>query len=410
MTDLPSSPATESKSLLRDVNLYIIFGITLTAVMGVTSIAPAFPSIADSLDISTERIGLLITFFTIPGIIITPVLGLLADRFGRKIVLVPSLLLFGAAGTACAYAVSFEQMLFFRALQGMGSASLGALNLTLIGDLYSGNQRATAMGYNGSVLSIGTAFYPAVGGALAILGWFYPFYLSLLAIPVGIFVLLKLEKTGLSNSLNVSEIFSNVASSLVSKKVIPLFAGIFLTFVMLYGGYITFFTILLDERFEQNAFWIGLILSGSSFMTAYASSQLGKLTTRFSEVNLIRTAAILYLAIFLIIPQVTNIWWFIIPVMIFGAAQGINIPSILNLLTGYADKEYRAAFLSVNWVVMRTGQALGPYLLGLVYAGISLNATFYAAAVAAGLFVISSFFFMKREWYVAADVTMIEDL
>lgn len=410
MTDLPSSPATESKSLLRDVNLYIIFGITLTAVMGVTSIAPAFPSIADSLDISTERIGLLITFFTIPGIIITPVLGLLADRFGRKIILVPSLLLFGAAGTACAYAVSFEQMLFFRALQGMGSASLGALNLTLIGDLYFGNQRATAMGYNGSVLSIGTAFYPAVGGALAILGWFYPFYLSLLAIPVGIFVLLKLEKTGSSNSLNVSEIFSNVASSLVSKKVIPLFAGIFLTFVMLYGGYITFFTILLDEKFEQNAFWIGLILSGSSFMTAYASSQLGKLTTRFSEVNLIRTAAILYLAIFLIIPQVTNIWWFIIPVLIFGAAQGINIPSILNLLTGYADKEYRAAFLSVNWVVMRTGQALGPYLLGLVYAGISLNATFYAAAVAAGLFVISSFFFMKREWYVAADVTMIEDL
>lgn len=378
--------------------------------MGVSSIAPAFPSIADSLDVSTERIGLLITFFTIPGIIITPLLGLLADRFGRKIVLVPSLFLFGAAGTACAYATSFDQMLLFRALQGMGSASLGALNLTLIGDLYSGNKRATAMGYNGSVLSIGTAFYPAVGGALAILGWYYPFYLSLLAIPVGIFVLLKLEKTGSSNSLNISEIFSNVASSLVSKKVIPLFAGIFLTFIMLYGGYITFFTILLDERFDQNSFWIGIILSGSSFMTAYASSQLGKLTERFSEVNLIRTAAVLYLSIFLIIPQVTNIWWFTIPVIIFGAAQGINIPSILNLLTGYADKEYRAAFLSVNWVVMRTGQALGPYLLGLVYAGISLNATFYAAAVAAGLFVISSFFFMKREWYISADIRNIEDL
>ncbi|MFP8489559.1 MFS transporter [Gracilimonas sp. Q87] len=407
---MSSQAESESKPLLRDVNLYIIFGITLTAVMGVSSIAPAFPTIADSLDVSTERIGLLITFFTIPGIIITPVLGLLADRFGRKVVLVPSLLLFGAAGTACAYATSFDQMLLFRALQGMGSASLGALNLTLIGDLYSGNQRATAMGYNGSVLSIGTAFYPAVGGALAILGWYYPFYLSLLAIPVGIFVLIKLEKTGSSGGLNMSEIFSNVASSLISKKVVPLFVGIFLTFIMLYGGYITFFTILLDERFDQNSFWIGIILSGSSFMTAYASSQLGKLTERFSEVNLIRTAALLYLAIFLIIPHVTNIWWFIIPVVIFGAAQGINIPSILNLLTGYADKEYRAAFLSVNWVVMRTGQALGPYLLGLVYAGISLNATFYAAAIAAGLFVISSFFFMKRDWYIAADVKRIEDL
>lgn len=395
-----NSPAEKSQPrLLRDVNLYIIFGITLTAVMGVSSIAPAFPSIADAMDVSAQQIGLLITFFTLPGIFITPILGLLADRFGRKIVLVPSLLLFGIAGTACAFATSFEQMLFFRALQGMGSASLGALNLTLIGDLYSGNQRATAMGYNGSVLSIGTAFYPAVGGALAVIGWHYPFFLSLLAIPVGLFVLTHLEKTGSTGGLNVSEIFSSVASSLVSKKVIPLFVGIFLTFIMLYGGYITFFTILLDERFEQNSFWIGIILSGSSFMTAYASSQLGKLTLRFSEVGLIRTAAVLYLSIFLMLPLVENIWWFIIPVIIFGAAQGINIPSILNLLTGYADKEYRAAFLSVNWVVMRTGQALGPYLLGLVYAGISLNATFYAAAIAAGLFVISSVFFMKKEWY-----------
>ena len=167
-----SSTAEKSQPrLLRDVNLYIIFGITLTAVMGVSSIAPAFPSIADAMDVSAQQIGLLITFFTLPGIFITPVLGILADRFGRKIVLVPSLFLFGIAGTACAFATSFDQMLFFRALQGMGSASLGALNLTLIGDLYSGNQRATAMGYNGSVLSIGTAFYPAVGGALAVIGW-----------------------------------------------------------------------------------------------------------------------------------------------------------------------------------------------------------------------------------------------
>lgn len=406
-----SSTAEKSQPrLLRDVNLYIIFGITLTAVMGVSSIAPAFPSIADAMHVSAQQIGLLITFFTLPGIFITPVLGILADRFGRKIVLVPSLFLFGIAGTACAFATSFDQMLFFRALQGMGSASLGALNLTLIGDLYSGNQRATAMGYNGSVLSIGTAFYPAVGGALAVIGWHYPFFLSLLAIPVGLFVLTNLEKTGSNGGLNMSQIFSNVASSLVSKKVIPLFVGIFLTFIMLYGGYITFFTILLDEKFGQNSLWIGIILSGSSFMTAYASSQLGKLTERFSEVNLIRTAAVLYLSIFLMLPLVENIWWFTIPVIIFGAAQGINIPSILNLLTGYADKEYRAAFLSVNWVVMRMGQALGPYLLGLVYAGISLNATFYAAAIAAGLFVISSVFFMKEEWYITADTSMIEDL
>ncbi len=162
-------------SFLRDRNLYVIFGITLSAVMGVTTIAPALPSIAHSFEISADKIGLLITFFTLPGIFITPILGILADKYGRKVILVPSLFTFGIAGAACAYAVSFEQLLLFRVIQGMGSASLGALNLTLIGDLYSGNDRATAMGYNGSVLSIGTAVYPAIGGALAIAGWYYLF-------------------------------------------------------------------------------------------------------------------------------------------------------------------------------------------------------------------------------------------
>ncbi|MGF1670695.1 MAG: MFS transporter [Balneolaceae bacterium] len=389
--------ASPENRLLRDKNLYVIFGITLTAVMGVSSIAPAFPSIADAFGISAKEIGLLITFYTLPGVLLTPVLGILADRYGRKIILIPSLFVFGIAGTACAFASTFDQMLWLRAIQGTGSASLGALNLTLIGDLYSGNKRASAMGYNGSVLSIGTAIYPAVGGALALFGWFYPFYLSLLAIPVGLFVLIALKNTMPDERMNFRQIFRNAASSLISKRVLPLFVSIFLTFIILYGGYITFFTILLDEKFGQNSLWIGVILSGSSLITAYTASKLGKLTLRFSEIRLIKVSSLLYLIIFLYIPLVENIWWFILPVSLFGIAQGINIPSILNLLTGYALKEYRAAFLSVNWVVMRVGQALGPYLLGLAYSAFSLEGTFYTAAFAAALFTGTAFLFLKDE-------------
>jgi len=382
------SKPQENSGLLKDQNLYVIFGITLTAVMGVSSIAPALPSISRSLSVSTDQIGLLITFFTLPGIFFTPILGIIADRYGRKRVLVPSLFLFGIAGTACAFATSFEQLLLFRVFQGIGSASLGALNLTLIGDLYSGNTRATAMGYNGSVLSVGTALYPAVGGALAVLGWHFPFFLTLIAIPVGIFALVSLQPAALQSGGSLNLYFNEIGSALKSKLVIGLFAGIFLTFIMLYGGYITFFTILLDEKFEKSAFMIGIILSSSSLITAITSSQLGKLTLRFNEKTLILIASILYTLIFLAIPFIDNIWWFILPIGMFGVAQGINIPSILNLLTGYAKKEYRAAFLSINWMVMRFGQALGPYLLGIVYLYYQIEGTFFFAAGAGVLFIL----------------------
>lgn len=372
--------------------------------MGVSSIAPAFPSIGRSLDVSTNQIGLLITFFTLPGIIFTPILGILADRFNRKVILVPSLFLFGIAGTACALADSFQQLLMFRVFQGIGSAALGVLNLTLIGDLYLGNERATVMGYNGSVLSIGTALYPAIGGALAIIGWSYPFYLSLLALPVGLFALFFLRQETEQNGLEIKFYLKEVKSALFSKTVFALFLCMFFTFIILYGGYITYFTILLDEKFAKSSFAIGAILSGSSLVTAITSAQLGKLTARFNEQTLIKISATLYTFIFLIIPFVDNIWLFAIPISLFGVAQGMNIPSIMNLLTGYAPKEFRAAFLSANWMVMRLGQALGPYILGLVYLYVSLEGTFYFAALTGVLFIITSFTALRGD-IPTADAT-----
>lgn len=380
--------------LLRDLNLYVIFGITLVSIMGVSSIAPALPSISRSLDIPLDQIGLLITFFTIPGILFTPILGILADRYGRKRVLIPSLFLFGIAGTACAFAIDFHQLLLYRFFQGLGSASLGVINLTLLGDLYNERDRTTALGYNGGVLSVGTAIYPAIGGALTLLGWYYPFFLTLLSIPIGIFAATSLSTAQLDRSQNLGTYFKKIGSALNSKFVIGLFIIMLLTFFMLYGGYITFLTILLDDRFGLSALMIGFLLSGASILTGITSSQLGRLTLRFSEKYLILAASVLYLVFFLMIPQIKNINGFIIPIALFGVAQGINIPSVLNLITGYAKKEYRAAFLSVNWMMMRAGQAIGPYILGLTYLYFGIDGTFYGSALVALLSILIILFFI----------------
>lgn len=387
--------SSDKPTLLKDRNLLVIFGITLTAVMGVASIAPALPKMARVLEVSNEQIGLLITAFTLPGIFLTPVLGVFADRIGRKIILVPSLFIFGLAGTACAFATDFSWLLGLRFIQGIGGASLGALNVTLIGDLYDGNRRATAMGYNGSVLSVGTASYPAIGGGLALLGWYYPFYLSLIALPIGIFVLTFLNNPDPVNGKDLRSYFGDVWNSLKSKKVLGLFTANFLTFIILYGGYLTFFPILLDQEFKQSSLIIGIMLSGSSVITALTSSQLGKLTNRFSEANLIMTGSLLYLCVFLVIPTIDNIWLLALPIAVFGFAQGINIPSILNLLTHQAPSEYRAAFLSINWTVLRSGQAVGPFLLGLIYATTGITGTFMFTAAVALVFVGVVFFLLK---------------
>lgn len=108
----------------KDHNLHVIFGVTLMAVLGTSSITPAFPEIRDALGISSGQVGFLITVFTLPGILLTPVAGVLSGRYGRRRVLVPSLFLFGVAGVAGALATDFGLLLVLRTLQGVGAEAL----------------------------------------------------------------------------------------------------------------------------------------------------------------------------------------------------------------------------------------------------------------------------------------------
>lgn len=104
--------------------------------------------------------ALLITCFTLPSAFMTPVAGVLADRFGRKAVLLPGLLLFACGGMGCAFSDSFENLLAWRAIQGLGAAPLGILYGTLVGDFYKEADRPKVMGMVGATISFGTALYP----------------------------------------------------------------------------------------------------------------------------------------------------------------------------------------------------------------------------------------------------------
>lgn len=389
--------ADSSNSAFKtDRQLYVIFGITLVMVMGVASLTPAFPKIARALSLSETQVALLISVFTLPGIFLTPLAGILGDRFGRKTVLVPSLFLFALAGFACFFVRDIYLLLTFRFFQGIGASSLGALNIALIADFYSGRHRGTAMGYNASVLSLGTASYPFVGGLLAGMAWYAPFVLPLAAIPVGLALIFYVDEPSIQHSQSLKEYLKTAWQSVRQKEVLGLFLISIFTFVILYGAYLSYFPFLLSQKFGLSAPKIGMILSISSLSTAFTSSQLGKLIHRFSELILLKTAFVLYLIVSVLIPNISNLYLILIPVILFGIAQGINLPSLQTLLANLAPENQRAIFLSINGMVLRIGQTLGPVLMGLGFAISGVEGAFYLAGIVAILVFISIFILLKN--------------
>ncbi len=382
---------TENDSILRNPNLLIIFCITLTSIMGISSITPVLPMMSQVFMVSASQIAWLITIFTLPGIILTPVLGMLADLIGRKKVLVPSLLLFSVAGFACTFAQSYEQLLLFRFIQGIGVAALGALNLTMIGDLFSGNRRATAMGYNSAVLSFGATLYPAIGGGLAIFGWYFPFYLPLLALPVALLVLVKLETVVPASLESKTAYLNTLKQNLLNKQVLLLFVATLISFLILYGPILTIIPFFMTDNFTESPLKIGIGLGFVAVGNGLASASMGRLAARFKEQNLLKFSFAAYSVLFLIMPFSVSFEMLVFMLGVFGLCQGINLPVIITLVLTYTTTESRAAVMSVNAMVLQIAQTTAPLIVTFILAASGYLTVYVASAVLAliaGIMVI----------------------
>ena len=369
-------------------NFYIILSVTLLSVIGVTTITPILPEMSAELNIPRSKIGLLITVFTLPGATLTPVLGVLADRLGRKRVLLPALILFGIAGTLCFFARDFEIILILRFFQGIGAASLGTLNITLIGDIFSGTEKARAMGYNSGALSVAAGLYPAIGGALAAFSWYYPFLLPSLAFVVAICVLFYLDNPEPISKPQLLQYFRGALKSILRKEAIILFLLNFTTFILLFGVVMTYLPIFVEDQFNYSSSSIGFILSFLAVASGLIASQLGRLSRVFSLKVLIIFGFAAYFIAFAIIPFVDNIYILLFLIFLVGIGQGINIPTIFNLLTSIAPLNHRGAFMSVNSMMLRVGQTLGPLLAGMLFTLGGISWVFWIGAVISSVFLL----------------------
>ncbi len=343
--------------------LFMIFGITLLVTMGISSLIPVLPTLAKTFSTQEEGSWRIIAAFALPGFFCIPLVGVWADRYGRKAVLIPALLTFAIGGVCCMFARTFTELLICRIIQGAGSAPLGLLYATIIADCWQGAQRARIMGYNAMVLGLGTALSPAVGGALAMLHWRLPFILPLLALPVawlaaGVPLMTPVRTTTLRDYL------VSTGKCFQKRETLTLLTLTLLTFVMLSGPLVTCFPLLAEKRFTASSLETGLIIAAASLASGLAASQLSRLYVRFSPRILFLSSFVLYLAAFCTMPLCPGLWWLVLPVLFFGFGQGLNIPLAATLLASQAQTEQRAALMAANAMLLRLAQNIGPALFG----------------------------------------------
>jgi MFS family permease len=355
-----------TRGAIRMPTVQVILASTLMGVMGVSLISPALPAIRSSLGITEAEASLVLSAFTLPGILMGPVTGILADRYGRRPVLIPSLVVYGLAGGAVLLASGLWTLIGLRVVQGAAAAGLITLAITLIGDTFEGSQRNAIMGLNGAVLSIGTGVYPLLGGLLSEIDWRAPFAMYLVGVPVGLLALRILDEPPIEDPATGLGYITGALGALSGLKSTVLYATSLGIFVVLYGGVLTTFPFLMDQDLGLSAFGIGAILTASSAATAVSSSMNGRLARRFSNPPIIAVGvAALGLGL-------AGIAWAPTPVLAavgilpFGAGMGLSMPSLDTEVSQLVPDRFRGGAMSLRTSMVRLGQTIGPPL----YAGL----------------------------------------
>jgi MFS transporter, DHA2 family, multidrug resistance protein len=182
-TAIPAAGPSPSSRLALNIAVGCVMLSTFMQALDTTVANVALPYMQGSLQAARDQITWVLTSYVIVGAIITPPIGWLATRFGRKELLLVSVAGFTLASMLCGIAANLEEMIAFRLLQGMFGAALQPLSQSIVLDSYPIEQRGWVMSIWSMFVFLGPILGPTLGGFLTeYYSWRWVFYVN---VPVG---------------------------------------------------------------------------------------------------------------------------------------------------------------------------------------------------------------------------------
>lgn len=346
----------------RSTTVQVVLWSTFLAPFTVALVSPALPVFRDAFGLTDSQASLLLVAALLPGVFLSPVLGFLVDRVGRRRVLVTSLFVWSLGGGLIAVGLPFAVVLGLRVVQGAAMTGIGIATVTLIGDVFEEAQRNRIFGLNVAVLSAGAAVFPLVGGALAAVSWNAPFVMYLFGLPVALFAYRVLEEPVVEREPRSVTYLQRVVSALSAREATVLYGAALLIDLLLFGTVFTALPFLLADAFALSPLLIGLVVTTGEVASTVAATQNGRLARSRSDGDIVALGFLATGA------GLLGAWVAPTPLLLavatlgFGAGWGVALPSIDAAISDLVPAQFRAGALSLRNTASSLGRSLGPLL------------------------------------------------
>jgi len=360
--------------------LYIVYGSSLTLMMGVNFIQPALPALTQPFQVTDAQLSWIMTLYTAPAIVLSPIFGLIADLYGRRLLLAYGLMVFGIFGTAMAFAPNYTWLLVFRTLQGIGFAAVIPLTIVLIGDLLEGDKEISGQGLKVFLDRIGYFIFPPLGGLLATIAWFWPFVFYFVAIPLGLLALFYLPETQGQRKQAATSYLSDILRLTRHPRLMIAFTAGFLRFFLDYG-FLTYFPLFLVRTHGISTAAAGLLYVFFAIGAMMTSSQAGRIAAGRDKANVLFLAFAVSGASVLAVPFIPGVWLIGSALFFYGLANGVISPMQKSLLTQNAPAELRGGIVSFDRLIQQMSKTTSTSIVGLLLVSAELPTIFWMLGV-----------------------------
>ena len=371
--------------------LTILFASTLI-LMGGAAVAPALPQIQAAFpDVDPMIIDMVVTLPPLAIAVTGLMIGLMADRFGKVKVLIPSLLIFGIAGTSGFFIDDIWLLLVSRFFVGVGIAGILSCCTALITEYYQGSQRVKILGYQTAAMGLGVLILETGGGILAEYGWHQPFLIYTLGFLIFFMGIVSLREP------SKEQFDSQMDSDKFNKRaIIVCYAAAFILMVILFCIPTKLATFVVETT-DASSTMTGILLGLNGVLNSAMCLAYRRISMSIPRYYIL-SIGFLLMAGGLIMFQIANdVPTILLCTCLIGMGIGLGTTTIINTLSTNVSPSKSGAIMGGYGTALNLGQFSATFVIAaLITMSGSLRGMYVSMGFIALIAAISFFIALPK--------------